>query len=206
MMKEFEKLLEVAHILNSPGGCPWDLEQTFSSLQTYVLEEAHEVLEAVDDGVDEAIIEELGDLLYTVIFYSKVAERENRFTLADILDAVREKLVRRHPHVFGDAANDMETIKSNWEKIKQEEKKERKSPLDGIPKTLPLLLRAQKVLKRMKKHEVERIHKTPISLEEELGEKMLDLISSATDQDIDMESALRRALSAVEKQLHPSRS
>lgn len=202
MMKEFEELMDVAQILNSEGGCPWDLEQTFDSLRPYILEEAHEALEAIDEGKDEEIIEELGDLLYTVIFYAKVAERERRFSLKHILDTLRKKLVRRHPHVFGDAKNDMETIKSNWEKIKKEEKKERKSPLDGIPKSLPLLMRAQKVLRRMKKHNVERRRMITQTREQELSERLLDLVSEATTEDIDLESEFRKTLSSLEKKLH----
>ena len=89
-MKEFKDLMEVADLLNSEKGCPWDLEQTFETLLPYVLEEAHEVLEAVDEGKDEDIIEELGDLFYTVVFYAKVAEREKRFTLKEILDTLRK--------------------------------------------------------------------------------------------------------------------
>lgn len=206
MMKEFEALLEVADILNSEGGCPWDLEQTFETLRPYVLEEAHEVLEAVDEGSDEDIVEELGDLFYTVVFYAKVAEREKRFTLKEILDTLRQKLVRRHPHVFGDAANDMETIKSNWEKIKKQEKTNRKSPLDGIPRTLPLLMRAQKVLRRMKKHGVEKRVEIPTTGSEELASKILELVTEATNEEIDIESAVRQALSTLEKDLHSSQT
>lgn len=199
MMKEFEELMDVARILNSEGGCPWDLEQTFDSLKPYILEEAHEALEAIDEGSDEDIIEELGDLLYTVVFYSKVAEREKRFSLKHILATLRRKLVRRHPHVFGDAKNDMETIKSNWEKIKKEEKQERKNPLDGIPRTLPLLMRAQKVLRRMKKHGVERRKVIAQTREQELAQRLLDVVSEATAEDIDLESNVRIALSSLEK-------
>jgi len=202
MMKEFEELMNVARILNSEGGCPWDRKQTFDSLKPYILEEAYEALEALDEGNDEEIIEELGDLLYTVIFYAKVAEREKRFSLKHILGTLRKKLVRRHPHVFGDAKNDMETIKSNWEKIKKEEKKERKSPLDGIPKNLPLLMRAQKVLRQMKKHGIERGKVIGATREQELALRLLDIASEATIEDIDLESELRKILAPLEKELH----
>ena len=101
-MKAFDELLDVARTLNGEKGCPWDIKQTFFSLQPYVIEEAHELVEAVDRGDDQEIVEELGDLLYTVVFYAKVAEREKRFTMEDILNCEKEKLIRRHPHVFGE--------------------------------------------------------------------------------------------------------
>lgn len=203
-MKEFKDLMEVADLLNSEKGCPWDLEQTFETLLPYVLEEAHEVLEAVDEGKDEDIIEELGDLFYTVVFYAKVAEREKRFTLKEILDTLRKKLVRRHPHVFGDAANDMETIKNNWEKIKKQEKSHRKNPLDGIPKTLPILTRGQKVIRSMKKYGVESSAAISKNRSEELAHQIFTLICEATIEEIDIESAVRKVISSMEKELRAS--
>ena len=206
MMKEFQELIEVANILNSQTGCPWDLEQTFESLRTYVLEEAHEVLEAIDEGTDEEIIEELGDLFYTIIFYAKVAEREKRFSLKEILDTLRKKLVRRHPHVFGDAKNDMATIENNWEKIKREEKPHRKNLIDGIPKTLPILMRAQKILRMMKKRDIPPPSITWKRHEDRLGRCILDLVAEATYEGIDIESAVRNALLVFEKELHSSQT
>ena len=193
-MEEFDKLLEVAKILNSPGGCPWDQTQTFETLREYVLEEAHEVLEAVDIGDDQELIEELGDLLYTVIFYSKVAERENRFTIKDILDSIQAKLIRRHPHVFGEEkADSIDDVLKTWSKVKAEEKKDRKSALDGIPKTLPSLQRAQKMLGRIKKNE------GPLSVKEEgHAEEILKTVVKAHDAGVDIESAFRTLLSSVE--------
>ena len=204
-MSKFDRLLEVATALNGPGGCPWDLKQTFFSLQPYVIEEAYEVLEAVDSNDDQKITDELGDLLYTVIFYAKVAEREGRFSLDDILEAIREKLIRRHPHVFGDLkiAHEDEVVQ-NWDKIKKTEKasEERKSVLDGIPKGLPTLLRAQKVVRKMRKADsaLLKTKEEGAATEEEMGNKMLELILQAEDAHIDVESALRRSLSHLEEQ------
>src|SRR5579863_8504265 len=99
-MEQFDSLLRVAERLLGPNGCPWDQTQTFASLQPYVLEQAHEVIEAVDLDNDKKILEELGDLLYTVIFYAKLAEKTGRFSLEEILVSIRDKLVRRHPHIF----------------------------------------------------------------------------------------------------------
>ena len=143
-MKNFDELLEVASILNGPGGCAWDQKQTFQTLQQYVLEEAHEVLEAVDHDDDHKIVEELGDLLYTIVFYAKVAQRTGRFTMEEIIDGVKEKLVRRHPHVFGDLKIETEEeLEKNWDRIKSQEegKKMRSHPLEGVPSTMPVIAR-----------------------------------------------------------------
>src|SRR5579863_10005397 len=144
-MDQFDSLLRVAETLLGPGGCPWDQKQTFASLQPYVLEEAHEVIEAIDADDDGKMVEELGDLLYTVIFYGKLAEKTGRFSLVDIVNAIEEKLIRRHPHVFGEVkVEGADEVLKNWEKIKLEEKGDKRpeSVLDGIPPTLPLVTRA----------------------------------------------------------------
>ncbi len=202
-MSKFDELLEVASRLNGPGGCPWDQKQTFFSLQPYVLEEAHEVVEAVDAKVDEKIVEELGDLLYTVVFYAKVAQRDGRFTMDNVIEAITDKLIRRHPHVFGDVKIEKEEeIVQNWEKIKKEEKgkEQRESSLDGIPPTMSSLSRAQKVAKTLHKHRypfLPFIDTTPKS-EKELGEKLLQGVCEAEHFGLDAESALRRVLQQVE--------
>ena len=125
-MYGFEELMEVAQTLNGPDGCLWDQKQTFQSLRPYVLEEAQEVVEAVDSDKNEEIIEELGDLFYTVIFYTMVAKREKRFSIQDVIETLKAKLIRRHPHVFGDAkAESMEEVIDIWNKVKKEEKKDK---------------------------------------------------------------------------------
>lgn len=204
-MDSFNALLEVADKLNGPEGCPWDRKQTFQSLQPYVLEEAHEVVEAVDNNDDEKIVEELGDLLYTIIFYSKLAERDNLFTMDDVIDTIREKLIRRHPHVFGDLQlKTEEEVMHRWEKIKKEEKghQDRKSALDGIPPSLPSLAKAQKMVKRMLKAETPLLSSFACtsSSEKEIGEGILALVLQAEKSGIDVESAFRRTLSSYEQQ------
>jgi MazG family protein len=193
-MKEFDALLEVSETLLGPNGCPWDHKQTFQSLQPYVLEEAHEVIEAVDLDDDQKIVEELGDLLYTVIFYGKLAEKTGRFSIEQIVSAVKEKLIRRHPHVFGDVkVENVEDVVTNWDKIKKQEKKRE---LDEMPPTLPALVRGQKILKRMEKAGVAfsgEKGNQPLS-EEEIGEGLLQLLDKANRSGVDAESALRRAL------------
>lgn len=204
-MKAFDALLEVAAKLNGPGGCPWDLKQSFFSLQPYVIEEAFEVVEAVDLNEDQKILEELGDLLYTVIFYGKIAEKEGRFTLEDVIESIKEKLIRRHPHIFGDVkVSDPDEVAQRWEKIKKEEQgnEERKSFMDGIPSGLPALLKAQKILRKMRRAKSEILKKqNPVPMtEEEIGVQMLDLILNAEDAHIDVESALRRSLCKLEEE------
>jgi len=199
-MKEFEELIAVANALHDPvGGCPWDLEQSFESLRVYMLEESHEALEAIDSGNDQEIIEELGDLLYTIIFYGKVAEREKRFSLRHILKGVREKLVRRHPHVFGEKQGaSMDEIKQNWESIKKEEKKERTSVLDGIPKHLPALHKAFMMFRRMKKKGYTPTKFQPTSEGEKLALEIYEVMQKAADQKLDVESAFRTFLTKEE--------
>lgn len=204
-MKEFDALLEINEILHGPDGCPWDQKQDFFSLQPYVLEEAHEVIDAIDHGDDEKIKGELGDLLYTIIFYAKVAEKEGRFKLQDVLEAIREKLIRRHPHVFDKSRNmGIDEVIEKWEELKKEEKEhsERKSILDGIPKNLPVLARSQKILGRIKRSQAELLkphtkREHPLT-EKIIGEEMIQAILDAEEAGIDVESALRRALSRYE--------
>ncbi len=201
-MEQFDSLLHVAEKLLGPNGCPWDQTQTFLSLQPYVLEEAHEVIEAVDADDDHRMIEELGDLLYTVIFYGKLGEKSGRFSMEEILKTIKEKLIRRHPHVFGEikVANADEVVK-NWEKIKAEEKKKAKpdSLLDGIPPTLPALVKAQKIVKRIQRSSSTLVskHKKKVS-EDEIGSQLLDCIAMAESSGIDAESALRRSVAKLE--------
>ena len=199
-MSQFESLLEIADILNSEDGCPWDRKQTFQSLRSYLLEETHEVLEAVDNDDADQMIEELGDLLYTIVFYAKIAEREKRFTLSEILETIKAKMIRRHPHVFGEEkAHSMEEVIEKWERIKTLENKEkkRKSILDGIPKTLSSLHRAQKVFSRIEKEPSEK-EKALVS-DKILAKQILDIVRRANHNNIDLESALRVLLHAEEE-------
>ncbi len=199
-MREFAQLIEIANTLNSPEGCPWDIKQNFETLRPYILEEAHEVLEAIDNGVDEEIIEELGDLLYTVVFYAKIAEREKRFSMELILNTLKEKLIRRHPHVFGEnKAESMDEVIQNWEAIKKIEKSHRTSALDGIPPTLPSLHRAYMMLKKMNKSGYKRKKRTPSNQSEKLADQIFSIIETSVAERIDIESSFRELLSSEEK-------
>ena len=201
-MKSFDQLMEVARTLNAPGGCPWDVKQTFKSLKKYILEEAHELVEAIDNDDNDHILEELGDLFYVVIFYAMVAEREKRFKMEEIIDHEREKLIRRHPHVFGEEkVSDAEEVLAVWEKVKAEEKKQRKSLLDGIPKTLDLVMRAQKVLEKVKFHDLDHFLEPAGDEmgEGHIGKKLIEMVYIGASHGIDVASALRNELRVIEK-------
>jgi len=159
----FEKLAAVQARLRAPDGCPWDREQTHASLRTYLIEEAYEVLEALESGDDGKFAEEMGDLLLQIVFHSQIAKEEGRFTVSDVIREVHDKMVRRHPHVFGQKrAKDSAEVLKNWEQIKKEEriaaekknsdgeKKEDKpaSLLDGVSKALPAALEGLSLTRR----------------------------------------------------------
>jgi MazG family protein len=145
----FQRLLDVMKQLREPGGCPWDREQTPTSLKPFLIEEAYEVLEAIESGRSAAVREELGDLLFQIVFHARVAEERGDFTMTELLVQLIDKMVRRHPHVFGDAAvGTANEALVQWEAIKQREAEARgqqRSLLDGVPRALPSLLRAQRV-------------------------------------------------------------
>jgi MazG family protein len=196
-MEAFDALIRVADRLMGPGGCPWDHKQTFDTLKPHLLEETHEVVEAVDLGETEKMVEELGDLFYLIIFYAKIAEKQDSFSLREVIEGVCEKLIRRHPHVFGDVqVIDAEDVKINWEKIKSTEKtaSARKGPFEGIPPTLPSVNRAQKIIQRMKRIAPQFLEPTEPCGEEEIGAELFQLIVRAEGSGVDADSALRRAL------------
>jgi len=147
----FAKLVAVQARLRAPKGCPWDREQTHQTLRTYLLEEAYEVLEALDTGDDKKFAEEMGDLLLQIVFHSQIAQEEGRFGVADVIREIHDKMIRRHPHVFGETrARDSAEVLRNGERIKAEERRARKeegeneerpveaaSLLDGVSRSLP---------------------------------------------------------------------
>ncbi len=199
-MDEFKQLLAVADRLLGPGGCPWDLEQTLFTLQPYLLEETHELIEAIDEGKAHKISEELGDVLYALIFVAKLSEKQQLFTLSESIRGVTEKLIRRHPHVFGEKkVESTDDVVRNWEEIKKKEGK--KNPIEGIPPTLPALARAQKVIHKLLKAKSPLIPTSAptLSSEEELGQKLWDLIRQGDMLGYDAESALRRTSQSVEE-------
>lgn len=154
LLNVFSEFVEVVAKLRSEEGCPWDREQTLETIKPYTLEETHELLEAIDSGDDAAIVEELGDVLLQVVLDAQIGRDENRFDLVDVVRSITAKMIRRHPHVFGDeTATTAEDVKRHWNRVKQGEagKESRQSVLDGIPITLPSLVKAVQLTKKAAK-------------------------------------------------------
>lgn len=146
MQTGLEQLVEIMDRLRGPGGCPWDREQTYGTLRGYVIEECYEVAEALDRGDPSALREELGDLLLQIVFLSRIAQEERRFTIRDVVRGIVDKMIRRHPHVFGsETADTTDEVLRNWEEIKRNEKPAglARSALDGIPDAMPAVQRAR---------------------------------------------------------------
>lgn len=186
-----EDLLEILRTLRSPEGCPWDREQTSSTLKKYLLEETAELADAIDDDQPADICEECGDVLMNLMMQTLVAEEKNTFNFADVVKEEYEKMIRRHPHVFGeDSVNNSSEVLGLWEKIKKSEKHsgERKSALDGIPRALPQLSRAEKIQKKAAKCGFDWIKYEDIfdKINEEIGEAR-EAIAAGGDREIDEE-------------------
>ncbi|MFP3512019.1 nucleoside triphosphate pyrophosphohydrolase [Peribacillus sp. SIMBA_075] len=181
--REFSKLRQVIAELRGPGGCPWDKKQTHESLKKYLIEEAYELIDSIDEEDDEGMVGELGDVLLQVMLHSQIGEDEGMFTVDDVIEGITAKMIRRHPHVFGDVeVNGEEDVLVNWQKIKEDEKgsetKASISILDGIEKSLPNLIRAEEYQKRAAKvgfdwDEVSEAWKKVIEEVQELEEEIL---------------------------------
>lgn len=204
-MEEINKLLEVTDRLLGPEGCPWDREQTMKSIRPYVLEETCELIEAIDLDDNLHIKEELGDLFFNAIFLSRLAEKEERFDLKEVVNGVREKLIHRHPHVFGDKKiHTADAVIKQWDHLKSQEKDKsvRSSALDGIPKSLPALTRAKKIIKKIKKSHFPQAstenHYLSFEDEEQLGKLLFSIVYQAEKQGFDPENALRKVLADEE--------
>lgn len=204
MSSELLRLREVMDKLRSPGGCPWDTEQDHESLLKYLLEESYEFIEAVENKDRTSMQEELGDLLLQVYFHSRMAEEDadNPFNVEDVAKTVTDKLIRRHPHVFGGTKVESSSeVLENWEAQKATEKG-RTSIIDGVPLAQPALPLAAKVLYRMNKLNFELEVDKPINISEQLnqdqfGDLLLGLIAQAVDLGIDPEAALRTATKSL---------
>lgn len=175
--QKFERLVEIMARLREPGGCPWDREQTFDTIKPYTLEETYEVLDAIDQRDWPALSGELGDYLLQAVFYARLAEEEKLFSIGDSLDAINEKLVRRHPHVFGGGdARTSEAVKKRWDEIKTEEKRDQGATpggvLDGIGRAQPALAEAMQISVKAAGagFEWEKLEDVFAKLHEELGE------------------------------------
>ncbi len=209
----FPELLEIMKRLRKD--CPWDREQTNDSIKGHTIEEAFEVVEAIDDGNDAELRSELGDLLLHVVFHAQIAADEGRFDIDDVLQAIIEKLVRRHPHIYGDVeVSDASDVKKNWEQIKMAEGG-RDSVIDGVPKALPALLRAHRMQDKASKvgfdwnsrgdvwkkvleeiHELEEVmqRRDQAGIEDEFGDVLFSLVNYARFLNVNPEDALRKTI------------
>jgi XTP/dITP diphosphohydrolase len=194
----FAELVDVMDRLRSPGGCPWDAEQTHASLAPYAIEEAYEVAEAAERGDAEHLCEELGDLLLQVVFHARVAEEdvERPFDVVDVVRGLVAKLRRRHPHVFGDVAvAGSADVVVRWAELKHAEKP-RRGLLDGVPLAVPALARAQEAVSRARAAGLPLPDATGGANESGVGERLLALVADADAAGVDAEAALRAALAA----------
>jgi tetrapyrrole methylase family protein/MazG family protein len=173
--ENFVKLVDLMARLRGPDGCPWDRKQTTESLKPFLIEECYEVIDALDEGDPRKVKEELGDLLFQIVFHARIAEESGQFTIRDVIDANMKKMIRRHPHVFGDAqlSTDKEVL-ANWEEIKKREKgyEQRKSILEGVPRSMPSLIRAHRLQERAARvgFDWSRIDEALPKLDEEMAE------------------------------------
>ncbi|HAN95849.1 MAG: nucleoside triphosphate pyrophosphohydrolase [Limnochordia bacterium] len=222
----WSNLVNIVAKLRSPEGCPWDRAQTHTSLKRFLLEEAYELLEAIDAGDPQAMKDELGDVLLQVLLHAQIAAENGQFSMDDVITNLSEKLVRRHPHVFGQvSAETPEEVMVNWEAIKRREKagSQRTSVLDGVPKELPALMRAEKIQKKAAKvgfdwdHTWEVVEKVKeefkeleeaaaagqqAELEEELGDLLFAVVNLARFIKVDPEFALQKATAKFIERFH----
>ncbi|MGH9778813.1 MAG: nucleoside triphosphate pyrophosphohydrolase [Candidatus Acidiferrales bacterium] len=213
--RSFEEVVQLMARLRAPDGCPWDREQTHRSLRTYLLEESYEVLDAIERDDAEALKDELGDLLLQVIFHAQMAQEQGRFGIDEVLTGLHEKLVRRHPHVFGEGkAETAQQVVHNWEALKAAERNNRSSALEGVSEHVPALLEAYQLTRKAAQvgfdwekpedvlakldEEVGEVRKELAAgetgrVEEELGDLLFVVVNLARKLKVDPEVALRRA-------------
>lgn len=216
-MNNFQKLLDIMSALRSEKGCPWDKEQTRESLKPFLVEETYEVLEALDEDDPEKIKEELGDLLFQIIFHCQMAKELDEFDMDDVIKKISDKMIARHPHVFGkEKFETSEEVLRQWEERKKEEGKLRESILEGIPKELPSLLRAQRLQARaarmgfdwkrvedvmekldeeLKEFRAALKSKSQKEIEDELGDVFFVLVNVSRFVGVNPEDALRKTIS-----------
>lgn len=217
--ERFGELIRIMARLRGDGGCPWDREQTHESIKPYFVEETYEALEAIDEGDPDKLREELGDVMLQVVFHARMAEEAGLFGVADVLRTINEKLVRRHPHVFGSVeANTAQEVLFNWEQIKQAERKRAAgtaSVLDGVPRELPALLRAHRLQEKASRvgfdwaevgpvltkveEELGELRaalqaESPARIEDELGDLLFSLVNLSRFLSVNPEEALRKTI------------
>ncbi len=211
-LNKFDSLVEIIARLRAPGGCPWDREQTHTSLRENLLSECYEVLEALDEGDNAKLCEELGDLLLQIVLHAQIGADNNEFKIDDVVQSISSKIVRRHPHIFGSRkVKDAAEVMHNWEQLKKEEREEGVSMLDGVPKQMPALAYAYEISRRAVRvgfewediegvidklaEEVREIKDATSrgEKEQEYGDLLFTLVNVARWENVDAEAALRRA-------------
>ena len=208
---QLQRLVEVMDTLRSPGGCPWDAEQTHESLLKYLLEESYEFVDAVQSGNRVDMREELGDVLLQVYFHARIAQEHptDPFSIEDVAQGIADKLIRRHPHVFeGVEVRDSQEVLENWEEIKKKEKG-RTSPLDGVAMSQPALPLVEKLLYRAEKYKVDVKVPDSVSIdgaadESAVGQALLAVIAWAHANGIDAEAALRKEAMRITEEIGPA--
>jgi len=217
--KAFSDLVALMARLRGPDGCPWDRKQSPETLKPFLVEECYEVIEAIEEGKPDKVREELGDLLFQIVFHARIAEEQGKFTLEDVAETIYEKMVRRHPHVFGEAqAATPGEVLANWEQIKRKEKshEHRKSILEGVPAALPSLLRAHRLQEKASRVGFDWSHLNEVlpkldeevrefkeslkaenaeKIEEELGDLFFTLVNVSRFLGVNPEDALRKTIS-----------
>ncbi|KQX07478.1 MULTISPECIES: MazG family protein [unclassified Leifsonia] len=205
MTSELDGLIATVALLRAPGGCPWDADQTHESLVRYLVEESHELIDAIEAGDRAEMIEELGDVLYQVLFHADIAANTagEDFDIQDVAAHMNAKMIGRHPHVFGDReASTADDVVAFWDELKAEEKPHRTSVLDGVPQGMPALALADKTLGKAAKVGVDRTDASiaataGIDDEAALGAHLLALVANARAKDLDPERALRAAIRSL---------
>ncbi|HUS08724.1 MAG TPA: nucleoside triphosphate pyrophosphohydrolase [Bryobacteraceae bacterium] len=216
--EKFEQLIAIMARLRAPDGCPWDREQTFDTIKPYLLEETYEVMDAIDQRDWKELSEELGDLLLQSVFFAQMASEQDYFRIEDSLDAINQKLIRRHPHIFGDTvAATSDDVKRRWDEIKAEERHRKgsqsKSILNSVPRSLPALVEAQQISSRAARtgfdwdnsdQVLEKLNEetrelaearatgSPAEIEDELGDILFVIVNLARFLKVDPEQALRK--------------
>lgn len=223
-MDKFNELVEIMAKLRGPQGCPWDKKQNRDSLKPFLVEETYEVLEAIEEVDPEMIKEELGDLLFQIVFHCQVAQELGQFTISDVIESISQKMIARHPHVFSDASLKTETdVLVHWEKQKKREGKNKKSIIEGIPKILPSLLRAHRLQDRVSRvgfdwdnvddvikkldEEISEFKETLAEgkreeMEHEMGDILFTLVNISRFIHINPEDSLRKTIDTFISRFH----
>ncbi len=206
MKNDFNRLCEIIHILRSPKGCPWDREQTHESLCKHLIEECYEAVDAIREGDYEKMADELGDVLLQIVMHAEIGRENGTFTIDDVTDAISQKMITRHPHVFGEVvAETSEKVLDNWEKIKQKERGQKSvyESVESITPSLPALMRCDKTISKISKKDFPEDYKNIDISDDELmiGKKIYEICLLSHSLGVDSEAALAKFLKKIGKNI-----